>query len=65
MKKTWDVKDFEIIPMRIPTEEYNQLLDETAELVYRYFCQLCEIKNLAPVTDTVNQTHEKRTGTDA
>jgi hypothetical protein len=62
MKKKWDVKEIEIIPMRISHEEYERLLDETAELVYRYFCQLQEDQSLAPVTDTAPAVG--RTGTD-
>ena len=48
MKKTWDVKDVEIVPMRVSVEEYSQRLDEVAELVYRYFCQLLENQSEAP-----------------
>lgn len=64
MKKTWDAKDVEIIPMRISLEEYSQRLDETAELVYRYFCQLHEDQALAPETLNAEQFREERTGTD-
>lgn len=38
MKKSWDIENYEIIPMRAKFEEYNQLLDEMAELVYGYLC---------------------------
>jgi len=63
MKKTWDVKDVEIVPMILPVEEYNQRLEEAAELVYRYFCQLQENQALVPETETANHICEKRTGT--
>ncbi len=62
MKKSWDAKKVEIIPMRISAENYDQLLDETAEFVYRYFCQLLEIKLEASVTNT--EISVDRTGTD-
>ncbi|MCO5114331.1 MAG: hypothetical protein M9899_09150 [Bdellovibrionaceae bacterium] len=64
MKKSWDVKDVEIIPMRVSIEEYNQRLDEAAEMVYRYFCQLLENQVLAPETLNVEEYHKQRTGTD-
>ena len=63
MKKTWDVKEVEIIPMRVTDEEYSQRLDEMAELVYRYFCQLCEYQVLAPET-LITKESVGRTGTD-
>lgn len=62
MKKSWDVKDVEIIPMRVSIEEYNQRLDEAAEMVYRYFCQLLEDQVLAP--ETIADEPAGRTGTD-
>lgn len=62
MKNSWDAKKVEIIPMRISAENYDQLLDETAELVYRYFCQLLEIKLEASVANT--EISVDRTGTD-
>lgn len=64
MKKTWDVKDVEMIPMRVSIEEYNQRLDEAAEMVYRYFCQLLEGQSKAPETLNAEKFREKRTGTD-
>ncbi len=64
MKKTWDVKDVEIVPMRVSVEEYSQRLDEVAELVYRYFCQLLENQSQAPETKPADNSRKKRTGTD-
>jgi hypothetical protein len=52
MKKTWSVNQVEVIPVEISDEEYNQLLDETTEMVYRYFCQLSDSSNLVPETNT-------------
>ncbi|HMN68597.1 MAG TPA: hypothetical protein PKC28_08655 [Bdellovibrionales bacterium] len=63
MKKSWDVKSVEMIPMRVESEEYSQRLDELAEFVYRYFCQLQEDQTLAPVTEIADQS-VGRTGTD-
>lgn len=48
--------------MRVSIEEYNQRLDETAEMVYRYFCQLLEDQVLAPETNV--EESAGRTGTD-
>ena len=62
MKKTWDVSEIEIIPMRVSPEEYNQLLEEFAEMVYTYFSQLSENQTLAPETNTAIAVG--RTGTD-
>lgn len=63
MKKSWDVKNVEMIPMRVTYEEYSQRLDELAEFVYRYFCQLQEDQTLSPETLITVET-VGRTGTD-
>lgn len=42
MKKTWDFSQVEINHVIVPDEEFNQLLDEWAEIVYDYLCQLSE-----------------------
>lgn len=44
MKGTWEFPQVEIDHAIVPDEEFNQLLDEWAEIVYRYLCQLTEIK---------------------
>ncbi len=62
MKKSWEVKKYEIISMRVEFEEYNQLLEEMAELVYVYLCQLPEKESFAPETNTALAVG--RTGTD-
>lgn len=61
MKKSWDIESYEMIPMRVESEEYNQLLDEMAELVYGYLCQLHET-TLASEIDVTQVT--ERTGSD-
>ena len=61
MKKSWAIEEFEMIPMRVESEEYNQLLDEMAELVYCYFCQLHETPKASEID--VTQVTE-RTGSD-
>lgn len=58
MKRTWECTQVEIVHSILPDEEYNQILEEYAEMVYCYFCQLQEIKPEAPELLT------KRTGTD-
>lgn len=63
MKKSWDVKNVEMISMRVESEEYSQRLDELAELAYRYFCQLQEDQSLAPET-LITEESVGRTGTD-
>lgn len=45
-------------------EEYSQRLDEVAELVYRYFCQLLENQSEAPETKPADNDRKQRTGTD-
>jgi hypothetical protein len=62
MKKTWSVNQVEIIPVEVSNEDYNQLLAEMGEMVYRYFCQLSDSPNLAPETETALTA--ERTGTD-
>lgn len=61
MKKSWDLENFEIIPMRIESEDYQPRLDEFTELVYNYFCQLEDKTKASELT--MDQTI-KRTGTD-
>ena len=62
MKKIWNVSKVEIIPMRVSSEEYNQLLEEMADMVYRYLCQLSENHVLAPEPNIAPAVG--RTGTD-
>jgi hypothetical protein len=58
MKRTWACSKVEVIHSILSVEEYDQILDEWAEVVYRYLCQLHENQAEAPETLT------KRTGTD-
>lgn len=60
MKKVWEKPQIEIHHAIIPTEQYEQLLYEWAEVVYRQFCQLHKIDDQALVSETLLQ----RTGTD-
>ncbi len=60
MKKTWNCSSVDLIHSTLPIEEYNQLLDEWAEIVYRHFCQLSETKLKVPET---NPALAERTGT--
>lgn len=61
MEKSWVIEQIEMIPMRVEFEEYNQLLDEMAELVYGYLCQLHETPKASEMD--VTQVTE-RTGSD-
>lgn len=61
MKKTWELDSYEIIPMRVPTEEYEQLLDEFAELVY---CYICQLQDKTKASEFLMDQTIKRTGTD-
>ncbi len=58
MKKTWECTQVKVVHSSISVEEYNQILDEWAEIIYRYFCQLSEKNSVVP------ETLIKRTGTD-
>ncbi len=42
MKRTWEFTQVEITHATIPEDQFNQLLDEWAEIVYRHLCQLTE-----------------------
>ncbi len=57
MKRKWEATQVEEVHSILPSEEYNQVLEELAEVVYRYFCQLQENQSEVPETF-------KRTGTD-
>ena len=50
MKKTWDNSMIKITHAAVPAVEYNQLLDEWADIVYRHFCQLSKDQTEVPVT---------------
>lgn len=62
MKKTWECLNIEVIHSREKIEEYEQRLDEWAEIVYRYLCQLHE--NQSKVSETIPARTAERTGTD-
>ncbi len=51
----------EITYVTIGDEEFEQLLDEWAEIVYRYLCQLSEKQTL--VTESSPPLAAERTGT--
>lgn len=61
MKKTWNCSSVDLIHSTLPTEEYNQLLDEWAEIVYRHLCQLSENQSKVPETNPAKAA--ERTGT--
>lgn len=61
MKKSWELEKCEIIPMRVPTEEYEQILDEVAELVY---CYICQLQDKTKASEFLMDQPIKRTGTD-
>lgn len=62
MKRIWERSHVEVVHSRVTTEEYNQLLEEWAEMVYQYLCQLPEKSPEVP--NLTAQTEHKRTGTD-
>lgn len=59
MKRIWEKPQIEINHAILPNEEFEQLLDEWAEIVYRHFCQLQNDDQ-----DLVSKPLMKRTGTD-
>jgi hypothetical protein len=56
MKKKWEVAQINICSTGIPTDEYNLLIDEWAEVVYSHFCQLSQDHSAAPATLTSSST---------
>lgn len=40
MKRSFEIHKIETAYSTVSAKEYNQLLDEWAEVVYSYFCQL-------------------------
>ncbi len=42
MKRIWEFTQVEIDHVIVPDEEFNHRLDEWAEIVYGYLCQLSE-----------------------
>lgn len=62
MKGTWELMNVEVVHSRENHEEYDRLLEEWSEIVYRYFCQLRE--NQSPKASETNTANAGRTGTD-
>lgn len=62
MKKTWECSQVEVVHSRDTIEEYKQRLDEWAEIIYRYLCQLPE--NQSKGSETMTARTAERTGTD-
>lgn len=63
MKKTWECSQVEVVHSSISVEEYNQILDEFAEMIYGFLCQLPE--NKPEWFPNFQAPYEqKRTGTD-
>ncbi len=50
MRKKWECTQINICSTAISAEEYNLLVDEWAQAVYRHFCQLSSAKIEAPET---------------
>lgn len=61
MKRKWEMPEIHTSFTSIPTEEYNLLLDEWAEMVYRHFCQLPRDQTKVPVNQMSQRT--ERSGT--
>lgn len=62
MRKTWNSSSVQIFHSTISAEEYNQILDEWAEVVYRHLCQLSDDLSAVPDNLTAAPAAE-RTGT--
>lgn len=62
MLKKWEIKKNEDEYVIVENEEFKIAIDEFAEIVYGYLCQLCE-PSLAPEICAVNPA--RKTGTDA
>lgn len=58
MAKRWQPNDVQMTASVVTEEVHNQLLDEAAEIVYDYFCQLRQEESTVPETLTA------RTGSD-
>lgn len=61
MSKSWEIKSCEVLFEKVSTEEFKQIIDEFAELVYGYLCQLSE-SSLEPEIRSLIVA--ERTGTD-
>lgn len=62
MRKTWNCSSADLCYAITSSEEYNQILDEWAEIVYHHLCQLPEIPSEFP--ETLMPLAGERTGTD-
>lgn len=60
MKKKWEPKLIVTSPFETLTDEYEQRLYETAEILYKLICQLRKSKKIA----SAEPETLKRTGTD-
>ena len=61
MSKKWEIKNCEVVFEQIAAEEFKQIIDEYAELVYGYLCQLSELSLDPEIRSPITV---ERTGTD-
>ena len=61
MSKKWEIKSCEISFEKVSAEEFKQIIDEFAELVYGYLCQLSESSLTPEIRSPISA---ERTGTD-
>jgi hypothetical protein len=62
MRKAWECSYVEVVHSRLSNAEFEQILDEWSEIVYRYLCQLSESQS--EVSETIPAETAERTGTD-
>ena len=51
-QKSWECHKLELIPLSVNQDEYTHSVDELADLIYKYICQLELNQSKAPVTLT-------------
>ncbi len=55
MRRIWEVFRIDVVHLQESPEEYNQTLDQWAEFVYCYICQLPDNQAEVPNFDALNE----------
>ena len=58
MRRLWQFENIEILKLRVSHEDYEASVDDLADLIYKYLCQLQSDQILASETLTVPNMHE-------
>lgn len=59
----WNPNSIKAIPEPIPGAEMKKKIEQVAEILYEYFCQLDKDQSQSTGHETENHDHQRRSGT--